>query len=79
MGKQAERLGKAPGRERVGRETRMDESQTRCEIVVGEVGVVLTYLHGREHTLVYNVSARKRADIKVFVVDAVLYLLAYYI
>ena len=57
----------------------MDECQTAGEIIVGQVGEILSQLKAGEHALVDDILAGEGADIEVFVLDALLYLLPYYI
>ena len=79
MAEQTERLCQGPCGERVGGEAGVHECQSAGEIVVGQIGIVLTQLQAGEHTLVDDGLAGERADIEVLVVDAALDLLSYYI
>ena len=59
VGQHAERLCQTPCRERVCRETAVDDGQTRREVVVRQVGVVLAQLQAGEHSLVDDALARQ--------------------
>ena len=74
---QAERLGKAPRRERVGAEARMHHRQTACEIRLCEIGEIFAHLHRRQHALINYVLARKRHDVEILMLDASLYAFSY--
>ena len=52
VGDHPERVGERPGRERVGGEARVHEGDGALEARVGQLGVELRHLRGREHALV---------------------------
>ena len=54
----------------------MDKCQSAGKVVVCQVGKILTQLEARQHTLIYNVLARQRADVEVFVLNTTLNALA---
>ena len=54
----------------------MDKSQSAGKVVVCQVRKILTQLEARQHTLIYNVLARQRADVEVFVLNTALNALA---
>ena len=49
----------------------MHQSQSRGEIGIREVGEEATQLPRCEHTFIYNILARERADVEIVVVDAI--------
>ena len=65
VAQQTEGLGEAPGGEGVGGETAMHQGQATGEVDIGEVGEILAQLEAGEHSLVHDVAARQRADIKL--------------
>ena len=75
MAKQTERLSQRPAREGIGRETRVHQSQTTGEIVIAQIREVFANLHRGKHTLINDILARKRNNIKILVLDTVLNLL----
>ena len=54
----------------------MDDGQAAGEVGLRQVAEVGPHLGGRQHTFIYNGAARKRHDVEVLVVYALLYLLA---
>ena len=57
----------------------MYQCQTTREVIVGEVRIVTAQLTGGQHTFIYNVGVRERADVEILILHAVLYLLAHLI
>ena len=51
----------------------MDKGQARCQIIVREVREESSQLARCQHTFIYDVLVRQRADVEVLVVYAVLY------
>ena len=76
---QTERLCQTPSRECICTKTRMYNSQSTGKIGLSEVLKIFTYLHRRQHTFIYNVLARQRNDVKVFVMHTAFNLFAHYI
>ncbi len=72
VAEETERLSQAPCREGVGREARVNECQTACEIIIGQVRIVLTQLEAAQHTLIYNVLIGERTDIEIWIGDTFL-------
>ena len=72
MAEETERLSQAPSRERVGREARVNECQTACEIIIGQVRIVLTQLEAAQHTLIDDVLIGERTDIEIWIGDTFL-------
>jgi hypothetical protein len=64
----AERVGKLPGRESVGRETLVNQSQRRDTARIQEVGVVLTHLSRQQQALVDDGPRRHRRLVELLAV-----------
>jgi len=76
VGKETEWLSQTPCREGVGREAGVNQSQTACKIIIGQVRIVLTQLKAAQHTLIYDVRIRQRTDIEIRIADTFLDALA---
>ena len=72
MGKETEWLSQTPCREGVGREAGVNQCQTTCEIIIGQVRIILTQLEAAQHTLIYDVRIRQRTDIEIRITDSFL-------
>ena len=76
VGKETEWLSQAPCWEGVGREAGVNQSQTACEIIIGQVRIILAQLEAAQHTLIYDVRIRQRTDIEIRIADSFLDTLA---
>ena len=76
MGKETEWLSQTPCWEGVGREAGVNQSQTACKIIIGQIRIVLTQLKAAQHTLIYDVRIRQRTDIEIRIADTFLDALA---
>ena len=72
MGKETEWLRQTPCREGVGREAGVNQCQTACEIIIGQVRIVLAQLEAAQHTLIDDVRIRQRTDIEIRITDTFL-------
>ncbi len=63
VGDVAVRMGEGPGRERVGREPRVDQGERALDPLVGEVRVEGAQLRGGEHALVDDGAAREAREV----------------
>src|SRR5690554_7236405 len=65
VGHHSERLGQIPGRESIGAETRMHQSNRTLQARLLQVEVIRTQLLRREHPLVYKSLARQAGNVKM--------------
>ena len=72
MGKETEWLRQTPCWEGVGREAGVNQSQTACEIIIGQVRIILAQLEAAQHTLIYDVRIRQRTNIEIRIADTFL-------
>ena len=72
MGKETEWLSQTPRWEGVGREAGVNQCQTACKIIIGQIRIVLTQLEAAQHTLIYDVRIRQRTDIEIRIADSFL-------
>lgn len=54
----------------------VNQSQTACEIIIGQVRIILAQLEAAQHTLIYDVRIRQRTDIEIRIADSFLDTLA---
>ncbi|CDD20582.1 putative uncharacterized protein [Prevotella sp. CAG:732] len=72
VAEETERLSQAPCREGVGREARVNECQTACEIIIGQIWIVLAQLEAAQHTLIDDIRIGQRTDVEIRIGDTFL-------
>ena len=69
---ETEWLRQTPCWEGIGREAGVNQSQTACEIIIGQVRIILAQLEAAQHTLIYDVRIRQRTNIEIRIADTFL-------